>query len=169
VQSQIVWRNMDEEALTKDFTRLNSSCSPNELSPGMLALMQHAQERRLSSEGTSSPPRPAAQRVQEEPHAQRAQAPAAAPPQSRGAAPCGEKTGSVYVALLAPAPAVRACGATRSATRSDATGPAAGREMWLEEEERLRELEGNRAPVLVMGTEPMCTRGGCGYFSDDGK
>jgi len=41
--------------------------------------------------------------------------------------------------------------------------------MWLEEEERLRELEGNRAPVLVMGTEPMCTRGGCGYFSDDGK
>ena len=40
--------------------------------------------------------------------------------------------------------------------------------MYLEEEERLR-LEAERPAVLVMGTEPMCNVGGCGYFSDDGK
>ena len=41
--------------------------------------------------------------------------------------------------------------------------------MWLEEEELRRKLEEERPPVLVMGTAPMCTTGGCGYFSDDGK
>lgn len=41
-----------------------------------------------------------------------------------------------------------------------------GREMWLEEQ-RAMELE--RPAVLVMGTVPMCTAGGCGYFSDDDK
>ena len=41
-----------------------------------------------------------------------------------------------------------------------------GREMWLEEQ---RAMELDRPAVLVMGTVPMCTAGGCGYFSDDDK
>eukprot|EP00286_Rhodomonas_abbreviata_P006629 CAMPEP_0181320354 /NCGR_PEP_ID=MMETSP1101-20121128/18082_1 /TAXON_ID=46948 /ORGANISM="Rhodomonas abbreviata, Strain Caron Lab Isolate" /LENGTH=71 /DNA_ID=CAMNT_0023428059 /DNA_START=131 /DNA_END=346 /DNA_ORIENTATION=+ len=63
-----------------------------------------------------------------------------------------------------------------------------GRELWLEEEEmkknglfepeqkksgrEMRKEERNNGegvPPLVMGTDPMCKIGGCGYFSDDGK
>jgi hypothetical protein len=166
VEAQIVWRNMHEEALTKDFARMNSSCSPSELSPGMLALIQNAQQRQLLSEGTlSSPDSMTCGGRTQEPEAEPSQAPAAAPP--AGTAPRG-KTGSFCPPMelwLALAPAVRSCGAALG----NATARDAGREMWLEEEERLRKLDGGSAPVIVMGTEPMCTTGGCGYFSDDGK
>eukprot|EP00960_Hanusia_phi_P065555 766133-Hanusia_phi.AAC.3 len=40
-----------------------------------------------------------------------------------------------------------------------------GREMW----EESQKLEAQAAPVLSMGTKPMCSVGGCGYFSDDDK
>ena len=45
VESQIVWCNVDEEAMRQDFTRLNSSCSPQFVSPGMAALLAHGADR----------------------------------------------------------------------------------------------------------------------------
>ena len=44
VESQIVWCNVDDELLRQDFTRLNSSCSPQFVSAGMSALLAHGSE-----------------------------------------------------------------------------------------------------------------------------
>lgn len=44
-----------------------------------------------------------------------------------------------------------------------------GRELWEEEQEKLRAEQQEAVAPLVMGTAKMCEVGGCGYFSDDGK
>jgi len=55
VQSQIVWCNVDTEVLSKNFVRLNSSCSPNFVAPGLSALIHSREARapRLSLDGSN--------------------------------------------------------------------------------------------------------------------
>ena len=55
VASQIVWCNVEDELLRQDFTRLNSSCSPQFVSPGMSALLAHGGQMPPAGEAQRPP------------------------------------------------------------------------------------------------------------------
>mmetsp|Transcript_34357 Transcript_34357/g.28976 ORF Transcript_34357/g.28976 Transcript_34357/m.28976 type:complete len:163 (-) Transcript_34357:347-835(-) len=141
VQSQIVWCNVDTEVLSKNFVRLNSSCSPNFVAPGLSALIHSREARapRLSLDGSN----------ERQPTD-------------------GDRRPSTSGVTVENAQ-VKGGGPPPSLPDADGIRKKTGRELWMEEEERLRKLELENPPVLVMGSAPMCNTGGCGYFSDDGK
>eukprot|EP00293_Proteomonas_sulcata_P010194 CAMPEP_0184318278 /NCGR_PEP_ID=MMETSP1049-20130417/101666_1 /TAXON_ID=77928 /ORGANISM="Proteomonas sulcata, Strain CCMP704" /LENGTH=73 /DNA_ID=CAMNT_0026637989 /DNA_START=336 /DNA_END=557 /DNA_ORIENTATION=+ len=44
-----------------------------------------------------------------------------------------------------------------------------GRELWLKEVAEENARSGDIPPPIEVGDKPMCSIGGCGYFSDDDK